>query len=80
MTHIQHATATILTCGLWLPIWALCAVAGLVTPSCCSVCSNPFRRGHHVWMLDGRRQYLCPSCNHSMERRQSRMAMRRRFE
>lgn len=78
MNHAHHLAATVLTCGLWLPLWVLCGVLGWVVPFACTVCGNPFRRNRYVWHLDGRKHHLCPHCNRTVERRNSSRAMSRR--
>ena len=79
MTHAGHLVATLFTCGFWLPIWVLCALVGAIVPMSCTICSNPFKRNRHLWTIDGQKEHLCSYCNQSMERRQSRQAIRRRF-
>ncbi len=38
-----------------------------------------FRNRYFIWQVDGTKQYLCPTCNQAMERRQSKLAMKNRF-
>jgi hypothetical protein len=79
VTHASHAALSVLSCGLWVPFWILFALLGWITPTRCTVCGNVFRQRYYTWTVGGRKQYLCPHCNQTLERRQSRGAMRRRF-
>ena len=79
MSNWVHAVLILLTCGLWLPIWILCVLWALIPPAQCSVCSTLLRKSSHIWIIEGKKQWLCPKCNQSMERRKSRGAMNKRF-
>ena len=45
-------------------------------PSSCTVCDTSIKRTYYKWRLDGKKHFLCPNCNRSMERKQSREAMK----
>src|SRR4051794_8654904 len=55
----------------------LALIGPALTPTRCTVCSNPLRRKFYTWRIDGKKHRLCPTCNASMERQQSKAAMRR---
>jgi hypothetical protein len=71
MSHAIHAVLTLLTCGLWLPIWVICAIVGTV-PTNCTLCGNVLKRTHYIWTIDGHEERVCTHCNQQLERRQSR--------
>jgi hypothetical protein len=66
-------TAVCVIVGLLL---ALGAIGAALNPSRCTVCGNQLKRKYHTWKIDGRTHRLCPHCNSSMERHQSKAAMR----
>ncbi len=70
MPTAVHLVLTVLTCGLWLPIWLLMHLF----PAHCSLCGNLLKRTRYVWKADGKTHHLCPSCNQQAERRKSRAA------
>lgn len=70
MPTTVHLVLTVLTCGLWLPIWLLMHMF----PAHCSLCGNLLKRSRYVWKTDGKTLHLCPPCNQQAERQKSRAA------
>lgn len=50
MSHAVHALLTILTRGLWLPMWIVFALCGLTPtkPTRCSECNIMFRNRYFI--------------------------------
>jgi hypothetical protein len=52
--HLVHAIVTLFLCGLWLPVWIICAIAAGEQPWRCTVCgSGPAvrrRRCYFLWL------------------------------
>lgn len=71
VSNTAHVVLTILTCGLWLPIWI---ISRLLPPSRCTLCGNLFKRTRYVWKGQGETHHLCTHCNQQVERRKSRAA------
>jgi len=49
--------------------------AALAKPSRCTICGNAIKKKYHTWQIGGKKHHLCPHCNSSMERKQSKQAM-----
>jgi len=43
----------------------------------CGICGNLLKKTMYEWKIEGKKKKVCPHCNSSLERRQSREAMRR---
>lgn len=83
----------LLPVGLFMSLWkqnpALAALAALgllgllvlliylLRPRRCDLCGNVLKRASYRWTLEGVKKTVCPHCNQSLERRQSKAAMRR---
>jgi hypothetical protein len=86
MTHAHHAALTLLSCGLWLPIWVLCALAGAIAPepprpsTHCTICGAPFRKVAREFTIDGKIEFACVSCANELQRRASKQAVQRRLD
>lgn len=74
MTHATHAGLSVLTLGLWVPVWVLCGALGWVVPTRCTLCGNQLRRVYSKWVTRGRTEYLCRHCAERAERDNSRRA------
>ena len=55
----------------------VCMVVGSM-PQKCYVCKNPLSKHVFNWDLDGRKRRVCSHCNQSLQRKNSRDAMRER--
>jgi hypothetical protein len=55
----------------------LALVVYLLRPRRCDLCRNVLKRASYRWTLEGEKKTVCPHCNQSLERRQSKTAMRR---
>lgn len=61
-----------------LGLLGLLALVGyLLRPRRCDLCGNVLKRASYGWTLGGEKKRVCPHCNQSLERRQSKAAMRR---
>lgn len=61
-----------------LGLLGLLALVGyLLRPRRCDLCGNVLKRASYRWTLEGEKKTVCPHCNQSLERRQSKAAMRR---
>ena len=49
----------------------------MLKPRRCDLCGNVLKRASYRWTLEGEKKTVCPHCNQSLERRQSKAAMRR---
>lgn len=83
----------ILPVGMFMSLWrqnpALAVVAGLgllgllilllylLRPRRCDVCGNVLKRASYSWTIEGVKKRVCPHCNQSLERKQSKAAMKR---
>ncbi len=44
----------------------------------CQICGNPIKRDSYTWTMDdGQKKRVCPKCNQTLERRQSREAIKK---
>jgi phage FluMu protein Com len=69
------------------PVLAVLAALGLLgllvlvvyvlRPRRCDLCGNVLKRASYRWTLEGEKKTVCPHCNQSLERRQSKAAMKR---
>ena len=60
---------------------AVLAALGIVLyalrPRRCDVCGNVLQRKSYEWTLEGEKKRVCPHCNQTLARRQSKAAMGR---
>ncbi len=90
MRHSGLGCVTLLVIGGVVYVWSQSVVGGVVTtvvavsllvylnlPRRCNICGNVLKRSTYVWRIDGKKTRVCPHCNSSLERRQSRRGMSR---
>jgi len=53
--HVLHVILSLITMGLWLPVWLICALVG--DEWYCSQCGKSVRVGTHE------PEFRCPECN-----------------
>ncbi len=58
-------------------ILVLGAIIYLLRPRRCGICGNVLQRKSYRWEIDGVKRKVCPHCNQTLARRQSREATRR---
>jgi len=45
----------------------------------CYVCNIQIKRKAHNWKIDDEFRKVCPNCNSALERKQSRLAIKKKF-
>lgn len=70
----NSALAVVAALGL---LGLLVLVVYMLKPQRCDLCGNVLKRASYKWTLEGEKKTVCPHCNQSLERRQSKAAMRR---
>lgn len=51
----------------------------MLTPVSCDICGVSFKKKYYTWIIEGRKQRLCPNCNSKMSRRVSNQRFTERF-
>ncbi len=54
-------------------------ISNILKPSSCDICSAKFKKKYFTWIIDGKKQHLCPHCNSKMEKRNSDRHFKDRF-
>lgn len=64
-------------CGSIVVVVGLVLLVAIAMPRNCDICGNTLRRTSYTWAVDGKKRTVCPHCNQSLERKQSREAMKK---
>lgn len=83
---------TLIVIGGVIYLWSINPAAGIAAlvagivllfascwPKSCQICGNEIKRGAYTWQIEGKRKRVCPKCNQTMERRQSKQATDKLF-
>ena len=63
-------------------VLAIALVVGLIarftpsTPTRCGLCGNTIRRKYYTWPVGEETKAVCPECNSTLRRKQSKAALR----
>lgn len=54
-------------------------LGAMLTPVSCDICGAGFKKKYYTWVIEGKKQRLCPNCNNKMSRRVSNQRFTERF-
>ncbi|TGB71782.1 hypothetical protein FFT88_23840 [Escherichia sp. E4930] len=54
-------------------------LGAMLTPVSCDICGTSFKKKYYTWVIEGKKQRLCPDRNNKMSRRGSNQRFTERF-